>query len=110
MISIVRTIFGRLHALDPATEEARLLVNGEEPQHGDISMSVSTTNATDTGHSPSHESEEVISATQENTTVTLGSIERSSAVEVEALSQSLSNPRPCKPQNLVYPLRKFNGM
>ncbi|KIJ60626.1 hypothetical protein HYDPIDRAFT_43160 [Hydnomerulius pinastri MD-312] len=43
MISIVRTIFGRLHEFDPAVEEAKLQVNEEEPpQHGEISMSVST--------------------------------------------------------------------
>jgi len=41
MISIVRTIFRRLYDVDPAAEEAKLRLNEEESQHGDISMSVS---------------------------------------------------------------------
>ncbi|KIM57067.1 hypothetical protein SCLCIDRAFT_1219736 [Scleroderma citrinum Foug A] len=41
MISIVRTIFRRLYDVDPVAEEAKLRLNEEESQHGDISMSVS---------------------------------------------------------------------
>ena len=41
MISIVRTIFRRLYDVDPVAEEAKLRLNEEEFQHGDISMSVS---------------------------------------------------------------------
>ncbi|KAG0706344.1 hypothetical protein DFH29DRAFT_169682 [Suillus ampliporus] len=94
MISIVRTIFGHLHALDPAAEEARLLVNEEELHHGEISMSVST-NVTNAGDSLSQASENVPSSTQENaTTVTLENTEHSVAPEVEDLPQTLSTPRP----------------
>ncbi|KAH7889929.1 hypothetical protein F5I97DRAFT_1924441 [Phlebopus sp. FC_14] len=42
MVSIARTIFGRLHEFDAVVEEAKLRVNDEESQHGDISMSLST--------------------------------------------------------------------
>lgn len=51
MISIAKTIFGRLHVLDPTAEEARLLATEEEPQHGEISMSVPT-NVNDTDKTP----------------------------------------------------------
>ncbi|KAG6333981.1 hypothetical protein ID866_5104 [Astraeus odoratus] len=40
MVSIVQTIFRRLHEADPATEEAKLRLNEEDSQHGDITMSV----------------------------------------------------------------------
>ncbi|KAG8217297.1 hypothetical protein J3R82DRAFT_5392 [Butyriboletus roseoflavus] len=42
MLSIARTIFGRLHELDPAQEEAKLRAHEDEPQHGDLSLSVPT--------------------------------------------------------------------
>jgi brefeldin A-resistance guanine nucleotide exchange factor 1 len=101
MISIVRTIFGRLHALDPNAEEARLLVNEEEPQHGEINVSMST-NATDTGDFVSQESEGVTSAAQENATlVTLGNTESSAVAGVELPPQTPSTPRPCKHTNLI---------
>ncbi|KAJ8595613.1 Sec7-domain-containing protein [Rhizopogon salebrosus TDB-379] len=94
MISIVRTIFGRLHALDPNAEEARLLVNEEEPQHGEINVSM-TTNATDTGDFVSQESEGITSAAQENATlVTLGDTESSAVAGVELPPQTPSTPRP----------------
>lgn len=92
MISIVRTIFGRLHTLNPTVEEAKLLLNEEEPQHGEISMSVSA-NATDAGDSPLQASERVNSYTQQNA-VSLEEPERSAASEVEGPSQALSPPRP----------------
>ncbi|KAG9318241.1 hypothetical protein JVU11DRAFT_322 [Chiua virens] len=43
MLSIARTIFGRLYDFHPAEEEAKLQVNEDEPQHGDLSLSVQTT-------------------------------------------------------------------
>ena len=43
MLSIARTIFGRLYEFDPAQEEAKLRVHEDEPQHGDLSLSVPTT-------------------------------------------------------------------
>ncbi|KAG1835732.1 hypothetical protein EV424DRAFT_1524157 [Suillus variegatus] len=90
MVSIVRTIFGRLHTLNPTAEEARLL-NEEEPQHGEISMSVSA-NVTDAGDSL-QVSEELASSTQHNA-VSLEDPERSAAPEVEGSSHALSPPRP----------------
>ncbi|KIK98831.1 hypothetical protein PAXRUDRAFT_823441 [Paxillus rubicundulus Ve08.2h10] len=42
MISIVRKIFRRLYEFDPTEEEAKLRANEEVPQHGELSMSVST--------------------------------------------------------------------
>ncbi|KAG1879363.1 hypothetical protein C8R48DRAFT_588959 [Suillus tomentosus] len=90
MVSIVRTIFGRLHTLNPTAEEARLL-NEEEPQHGEISMSVSA-NVIDTGDSL-QVSEGLISSTQHNA-VSLEDPERSAAPEVEGSSHALSPPRP----------------
>ncbi|KAG1819513.1 uncharacterized protein BJ212DRAFT_1445963 [Suillus subaureus] len=91
MVSIVRTIFGRLHTLNPIAEEARLLLN-EEPQHGEITMSVSA-NVTDAGDSPLQVSEGVASSTQQDA-VLLEDSERSAAPEVEGPSQALSPPRP----------------
>lgn len=43
MLSIARTIFGRLYEFDPAEEEAKLRVHEDEPLHGDLSLSVPTT-------------------------------------------------------------------
>lgn len=40
MHALVRTVFTRLHALDPATEEAKLHINEEETQDGEIKLSV----------------------------------------------------------------------
>lgn len=42
MLSIARTIFGRLYEFDPAEEEAKLRVHDDEPLHGDLSLSVPT--------------------------------------------------------------------
>lgn len=92
MISIVRTIFGRLHTLNPTAEEAKLLLNEEEPQHGEISMSVSA-NATDAGGSPLQASEGVKSHTQQDA-VSLEEPESSAGPEIEGSSQALSPPRP----------------
>lgn len=105
MISIVRTIFGRLHTLNPTVEEAKLL-NEEEPQHGEISMSMSA-NAADAGDSPLQASERVHSYTQQNA-VSLEEPERSAASEVEGPSQALSPPRPCKPSNLFFYFCELN--
>jgi brefeldin A-resistance guanine nucleotide exchange factor 1 len=99
MISIVRTIFGRLHTLNPTAEEAKLLLNEEEPQHGEISMSVSA-NATDAGGSPLQASEGVKSHTQQDA-VSLEEPESSAGPEIEGSSQALSPPRPCKPPNPI---------
>ncbi|KAF9239676.1 hypothetical protein BU15DRAFT_87976 [Melanogaster broomeanus] len=46
MISIVRTIFGRLYEFDPVEEEAKLRVNEEQAQHGELTMSVSPSTTT----------------------------------------------------------------
>ncbi|KAN0075361.1 hypothetical protein V8E55_011384 [Tylopilus felleus] len=43
MLSIARTIFGRLCEFNPADEEAKLRILEDEPQHGDLSLSVPTT-------------------------------------------------------------------
>jgi brefeldin A-resistance guanine nucleotide exchange factor 1 len=97
MISIVKTIFGRLHVLDPTAEEARLLVNEEEPQHGEISMSVPT-NVNDTDNFLSQEPEAVTSAAQEDaTSVTLENTEHFAAAGVEVPPQTPSTPQPCMP-------------
>jgi brefeldin A-resistance guanine nucleotide exchange factor 1 len=108
MVSIVRTIFGRLHTLNPTVEEARLLLNEEEPQHGEISMSVST-NITDADDSPLQAPEGVTSSTQQNA-ASLDDPERSAALEVEGPPQALSPPRPCKLPNLVSYFHKLNVM
>ena len=42
MHALVRTVFSRLHALDPITEEAKLHINEEETQDGEIKLSVSS--------------------------------------------------------------------
>lgn len=54
MHALVRTVFSRLHALDPVTEEAKLHVNEEETQDGEIKLSVSSLVAptADTGEEP----------------------------------------------------------
>ena len=42
MHALVRTVFSRLHSLDPEAEEAKLLVVEDIAQEGEIKMSVST--------------------------------------------------------------------
>lgn len=61
MHALVRTVFSRLHALDPVTEEAKLHVNEEETQDGEIKLSVSSLVAptADTGEQESAETTEV---------------------------------------------------
>ena len=41
MHALVRTIFGRLHSLDPELEEAKLQINEEDQQEGEIKLTVS---------------------------------------------------------------------
>jgi len=98
MISIVRTIFSRLHVLDSAAEEAKLLVNEEEPQHGEITMSLPT-NSTDPSGLSSQESGEVTLAEREN--AISDNIDDSIVAGDEALPQTPSTSRPCKLPHLV---------
>jgi golgi-specific brefeldin A-resistance guanine nucleotide exchange factor 1 len=42
MHALVRTVFSRLHTLDPLIEEEKLRVNEEDEQEGEIRMTVST--------------------------------------------------------------------
>ncbi|KAF8432469.1 hypothetical protein L210DRAFT_3623319 [Boletus edulis BED1] len=70
MLSIARTIFGRLHEFDPAEEEAKLRVHEDEPQHGDLSLSVPTTmisQVIDDALAPGANGGETKSVTQEST-------------------------------------------
>lgn len=41
MHTLVRTIFRRLHCLDPVLEEAKLQVHDDDPQEGEIKLTVS---------------------------------------------------------------------
>jgi len=41
MHALVRTIFARLHSLDPVAEEAKLQINDDDPQEGEIKLTVS---------------------------------------------------------------------
>lgn len=43
MHALVRTVFSRLHSLDPAAEEAKIASYEEDMQEGEIKMTVSTT-------------------------------------------------------------------
>lgn len=47
MLSLVRTVFSRLHSLDPAEEEEKLQVGDEDVQDGEIRMTVSTQDVPD---------------------------------------------------------------
>ena len=40
MHALVRTIFTRLHSLDPATEEAKLRMSDDDTQEGEIKLTV----------------------------------------------------------------------
>lgn len=42
MHALVRTVFSRLHALDPMDEEEKLRISEEDAQEGEIRMTVST--------------------------------------------------------------------
>jgi brefeldin A-resistance guanine nucleotide exchange factor 1 len=42
MHSLVRSVFSRLHTVDPAVEEEKLRVNEDEGEEGDIRMTVTT--------------------------------------------------------------------
>jgi golgi-specific brefeldin A-resistance guanine nucleotide exchange factor 1 len=42
MHALVRTIFTRLHSLDPATEEAKLQMSDDDTQEGEIKLTVLT--------------------------------------------------------------------
>lgn len=42
MHDLVRTIFSKLHTLDPETEEAKLIITEEESQEGEIKLNVTT--------------------------------------------------------------------
>lgn len=46
MHSLVRTVFSRLHSLDPRTEEEKLLAADEDAPDAEIRMTVSATEAT----------------------------------------------------------------
>jgi hypothetical protein len=54
MHALVRTVFSRLHALDPVAEEEKLRINEEDAQEGEIRMTVSTNsvNSADQPHGP----------------------------------------------------------
>ena len=71
MLSIARTIFGRLYEFDPAKEEEKLRAHEDEPQHGDLSLSVPTTitpQAVDNhAISPGSHGEETTTVTQDST-------------------------------------------
>jgi golgi-specific brefeldin A-resistance guanine nucleotide exchange factor 1 len=51
MHALVRTVFSRLHALDPVAEEEKLRVIEEDAQEGEIRMTVST-NTIDSADNP----------------------------------------------------------
>lgn len=40
MHTLVRTVFARLHSLDPISEEAKLQMTGEDTQEGEIKLTV----------------------------------------------------------------------
>lgn len=42
MHALVRTMFFKLHALDPAVEEAKLITTEDETQEGEIKLTVTT--------------------------------------------------------------------
>ncbi|KAH7926301.1 Sec7-domain-containing protein [Leucogyrophana mollusca] len=98
MNSIVRSIFSRLHVLDPAEEEAKLQVSDEEPQEGDIKMSVSTTIA-ETGDTAG--ASNVVEVTTAPATPDVAE-EPLKAAETDVVS-----PRPVKESPIAPPFRPY---
>lgn len=99
MVSIARTIFGRLHEFDPAEEENKLRIHEDEPQHGDLSLSVSTTvtphsPVLDNVHSPVAHGEEAnyTSPVKQDSTADMANTPDRGT---ERSAQSISVPRPC---------------
>lgn len=96
MLSIARTIFGRLYDSDPAEEEAKLRVHEDEPQHGDISLSVPTTvtphkQVIDDTNKHGEETSHMNAVTQD---VTLDMVNTPNKT-TEGSVQSVAVPRPC---------------
>lgn len=93
MLSVARTIFGRLHEFEPAEEEAKLRVHEEDPQHGELSLSVPTPvtppgQAVDNPISPRAHGEE----TKHTDTLTVNNPPKNP----EGGIPSVVAPRPCK--------------
>lgn len=63
MHALVRTVFSRLHSLEPEEEEAKLMTNDEDTQEGEIRMTVSTSHVPDgkQGDDHSEDNEEDLS-------------------------------------------------
>ena len=99
MLSIARTIFGRLYEFDPAEEEAKLRVHEDEPLHGDLSLSVPITvtsysQVIDNAISPGalgEETKHTDTATQDPTLDAANTQDRTA----EGGAPSVVAPRPC---------------
>lgn len=65
MHSLVRTVFSRLHSLDPTTEEEKLSADEDAPD-AEIRMTVSATEAPPPDEEHSKTSQEIVVEPQEN--------------------------------------------
>jgi brefeldin A-resistance guanine nucleotide exchange factor 1 len=68
MHALVRTVFSRLHKLDPVAEEEKLKTSEEDAQDGEIRMTVSANSMAPSSDSPSdlHPNEELHSGEMGN--------------------------------------------
>ena len=100
MLSIARTIFGRLCEFNPADEEAKLRILEDEPQHGDLSLSVPTTvtsnsEAIENAPSPGLQGKDVKHTDIVKQEPALDAINAQSKT-VEGSAPSIVPPRPCR--------------
>lgn len=84
MHALVRTIFARLHSLDPELEEAKLQINEEDPQEGEIKLTVTGSSVLSDAPPDGREDEENI------TTKSSGEAEISAIDEKEAIPNEVA--------------------
>ncbi len=77
MHQLVRTVFRRLHSLDPIAEEQRLLGSDESTSEGELKMSVSPAISRDLAAPVGIESEESVATTATEETMTQENISSS---------------------------------
>lgn len=93
MHSLARSVFSRLHGLDPALEEEKLRVNEDDGEDGDIRMTVLTTDGPSPPATP-------ISTPEMNR----DSASDSATIAVAATTQEAAAPDAHRPECQWFPL------
>ncbi|ESK85960.1 golgi-specific brefeldin a-resistance guanine nucleotide exchange factor 1 (bfa-resistant gef 1) [Moniliophthora roreri MCA 2997] len=95
MCSLVRTVFSKLHSLDPATEEAKLTANAEDAAEAEVKMKVASTIPETTEEGVEGETEASAEGTEEtNLTQETAAEPQSRSEEAAVLPPSPSITRP----------------